>query len=277
MLDDFDTLVVSGGSTKGICALGGIQYLYDSNILQKITNFIGTSVGSMICYLIVIGFSPQEILAYLCSKQLLEKMQHFNLVAMINGAGASTFIHIQEQLEKMSISKIGFLPTFQDIFITFGKVLVFPTFNISSSTTEYLSKDTYPNLSCITAIRMSANIPFVFEDFKYGNSYYIDGSISNNFPIEIGEQLGTNILGIYIQTTNETNLSKNGFIEYIFILLSTLILSCDNIKIDNKGPRTTIVRLNCESNFNFLQFNLDTKSKLELFSNGYMQIRDRIS
>jgi hypothetical protein len=45
----------------------------------------------------------------------MEKMNDLNIVSMIQGRGAISFFNIQEQLEKMSISKIGYLPTLNDI------------------------------------------------------------------------------------------------------------------------------------------------------------------
>ena len=77
ILVDYDTLVLSGGSSKGIMTLGALQYLYDNFLLKNIKNYIGTSAGAMICYLLAIGYTPVEIIVYICKHQLLEKMQHF--------------------------------------------------------------------------------------------------------------------------------------------------------------------------------------------------------
>ena len=111
---NFDTLVLSGGSTQGIIILGALQYAADNYLMTKIKTYVGTSVGSICGYLLAIGYDPVEIMVYLCTKQILEKMKHFNVVAMMNGNGATTFSHIHEQLEKMTIEKIGKLVTLKD-------------------------------------------------------------------------------------------------------------------------------------------------------------------
>ena len=49
----YDTLVLSGGSSKGIIILGCIQYLVDNYLLKGIETYIGTSVGSIICFLLL--------------------------------------------------------------------------------------------------------------------------------------------------------------------------------------------------------------------------------
>ena len=52
-ISDFDTLVLSGGSSKGILILGALQYAYDNFLLNKIYKYIGTSIGSIICFFFI--------------------------------------------------------------------------------------------------------------------------------------------------------------------------------------------------------------------------------
>ena len=150
--NDFDTIVIAGGSSKGILTLGALQYAYDNFILKKINTYIGTSSGSIICFLLLIGYTPIEIIVYLCTHQLLEKLQHFNIVAMLNGNGALSFSNIYEQLEKMTIDKLGYLPTFEDIYNNFKKKIICVTYNITDDKTEYISYETYPQLPCLIAL-----------------------------------------------------------------------------------------------------------------------------
>jgi len=135
----YDCLVLSGGSSKGIVSLGALQYAVDNFLLKNVKTYIGTSSGAMICYLLAIGYTPIEIIVYICTHQIMEKIQHFNVVGMINGSGASSFASIQEQLEKMTISKIGNLLTLKDLQIRFEKTLICVTHNLSTNQTEYLS------------------------------------------------------------------------------------------------------------------------------------------
>ena len=112
---------------------------------------------------------------------------------MINGDGASSFASIHAELEKLTINKIGFLPTMQDLKDKFNAHLICVTYNITDDITEYLSYENYPHLPCLIAIKMSSNLPFIFENFKYGSKYYIDGGISDNFAIDLGDKLGNKI------------------------------------------------------------------------------------
>ena len=71
---DYDTLVLPGSSTQGLVILGSIQYLSDNYLLNNITTYIGTSSGAIICYLLSIGYSASEIMMYICTHQLFEKI-----------------------------------------------------------------------------------------------------------------------------------------------------------------------------------------------------------
>ena len=81
---DYDTLVLAGGSSKGLMILGALQYGFDNYLLKNVNTYIGCSAGAMIGYLLAIGYTPIEIVVYICCNQLMEKMVHFNIVAMIN-------------------------------------------------------------------------------------------------------------------------------------------------------------------------------------------------
>lgn len=273
-LIDYDTLVLAGGSSKGIVTLGALQYAYDNYLTKNINKYVGTSSGAMISFLLAIGYTPIEIVTYICCHQLLEKILHFNIVAMINGEGASSFTSIYESFERMTIEKIGFLPTFRDLKERFGKTLVFVTYNITENKTEYLSYDTYPELPCLIALRMSANLPLIFEKYKYGNSFYIDGGVCDNFAIDIGDKIGTKILGIVLNSRKEdfSDEPDMNILEYIYKIMFIPVSQILDYKLKNISDKCKIINLDYNK-VKFFNFDINSKEKLEMFSSGYMQIK----
>lgn len=277
---NYDTLLLGGGSIKGLMIIGAVQCAYDNYLLKDLKNFVGTSAGSIFCYLLAIGYTPIEIMVYICTNQLMEKMQHFNLVAMIEGRGASSFNDIQEQLEKMSIAKIGYLPTLNDLKDKYDKTLVCVTHNLTESRTEYLSWETHPHLPCITAIRMSSNLPLIFETFKYGNNFYVDGGLSDNFAIDTAEKLGNKILAITLEP-NENNFSNNpdiNTLEFFYKLIFIPIQQSIMWKIQNATKKCNIIRIGGSKNndIKFFQFDISSKTKLEMFCFGYDKMREHL-
>lgn len=272
---NYDTLVLAGGSTKGIIVIGALQYAHDNFLLRNIKTYVGTSSGSMISFMLAIGYTPIEIMVYICTNQLLEKMQNLNIVAMIQGRGACSFNNIQEQLEKMAIAKLGYLPTLNDLKIRMGKTLVCVTHNFTENRTEYLSWETHPHLPCVTAVRMSSNLPLIFEKYQYGNCLYVDGGISDNFSIDTGEKLGEKVLGITLKPDNGdfSNEPDIGIMEFIYKLIFIPIAQAVEYKISRVSDKVRVVRIEHNSKLKFFQFDIGSSTKLEMFSIGYEQMR----
>lgn len=265
----YDTLVLSGGAFKGLILLGSLHALYIRNMHNQIVNFVGTSCGAMICYLLAIGYTPIEIFTYICTRLILDNI-HVDIVSMMNGQGATSYNIIQEHLEKLTIEKIGYLPTLLDVKTKYNKTLTISAYNYTRKKEEILSYVTHPDLPCLIAIRMSANLPLIFDHFKYQGSYYVDGGLINNFPIDIGEQVGAKTLGIFIQPVveKETREIPKSMIEYIYQLVLIPVRDSIERKIDRiSSSSTTIIRLeHGGSNFTFP---LTTKEKVEMFDHGY--------
>jgi predicted patatin/cPLA2 family phospholipase len=214
-------------------------------------------------------------MVYICTHQLLEKMQHFNIVAMINGCGASSFSNIYEQLEKITIEKIGYIPTFSDLKNKYNVNFICATYNITENKTEYLSYENNPDLPCLIALRMSSNLPLIFENFKYGSNFYVDGGVSDNFAIDLGDKIGKKILGLYIETDDKNNFKKENdinIIEYIYRLMFIPISQSTMFKINIASSKCKIIKLQ-NNKTRFFDFNINSVEKLNMFSSGYQEIK----
>jgi predicted patatin/cPLA2 family phospholipase len=273
----YDTLVISGGGIKGILTLGALQYAYDNYLLKEIKTYIGTSAGCIISFLLIIGYTPVEIIVNICTNRFMERLQNFNVVSMMNGLGAASYSALSEQLEKITIAKIGYLPTLNDLNKKYGKNLICCTYNLTKATSEYLSFENYPDLPCLTALRMTSNLPLIFEKYSYNASYYIDGGIADNFPIDIGQSKGEKVLGLYIYTAQENynKIPDMDIVEYIYNLINIPSVQSVEYKIKLTSPKCKIVRLTYE-NIKMFNFSIDSKTKLDMFSKGYQQMRNTL-
>ena len=181
--DPYDTLILSGGGIKGIITLGALQYMYDNGKLQNIKHYYGTSVGTMISYLLVIGYSPIEILLQIISEKIFDHFKKINIINLTNGSGGFEWQPIDDFLINLTLAKCEQPMSFEDIYMKYGVKLTFCTYNVSLQKKEYLSYETNPKLLCTAAIRMSSNIPLIFPRYQYLGNYYIDGAVVDDFPI----------------------------------------------------------------------------------------------
>jgi len=207
-----ECLVLSGGGMAGIEFLGCIQKLIDNSELNidRCDTFIGTSVGALISYLTVLGLKPDEIISLIIKTKLIDRLKYVNVVSVYNGQGAVSYSKINDELEKVTIERLGFLPTFKQLHSRTGKLLTMVTFNLTTGKTEYLSTVTKPDLPCLIGLRMACNLPMIFEDFKYMNSYWIDGGVTENFPLRYASQkYGSTHRIIGITTAHETCTYKD--------------------------------------------------------------------
>jgi NTE family protein len=263
---------MSGGGTKGFCTLGALQYMQDNNIIinNNIKCYIGTSVGSIISYFLAIGYTPIEIVVYLCSNNVLENfLSSFSNILELTGI--YDYSMITKHCETMTLSKIGYVPTLNQLYENFGKKLIVCTYNLTKHMREYISYSNYPDLSCLEAIRMSSNIPFIFDECIYNGDEYIDGGIIDNFPVNMNDMNDNecnNPIGIYLddlETKNKEEDDNSKILKLINKMYNIIMIPCkekkSNINID-------VIEIKVE-NIKIYNFSITHTKKLELFSYGY--------
>ena len=266
----YNKLILSGGGLKGLLTLGSLQYIYDNYDISKMNKLVGTSVGSIICFLIGIGYTPIEIIISICTTNIFEKVKSFDLISLSNNEGGIDWNIINDYLEMLTINKIGKLITFQEFFDEYNKDLTVITFNYTDKKIEYISKDTHPNMNCLLAIKMSSNIPLIFKPFKYEHKYYVDGAIGNNFPINCVENKDEKVLGINVTKEHIRDVEKLGFLSYIWSLLLIHIDKNvkENLEIYKEYENIDVINLS-KCNIIDWNINLNNIDMLNMFSQGY--------
>jgi len=265
------TLVISGGSVKGIALLGALQCLQDRGYTGNIRTIIGTSVGAMIGYLYAIGYSPVELMVHLCRKGFLENMISIDTIRLLRGDGiaVSDFISIQDRLERMTITKIGRLMTLAQLEAKTGVRLVAVACNMCTGNPEYLSPDNNPDMPCIAAIRASCTLPVLFEPFRYGDSVYIDGGVVDNFAIHQASE--PPVIGLQLSFRVVDRSADSVFPTTLLDLLNRVFNMFMNGRTVEKTTIEghTVCMIRVSEDVHLFKFLMDTSQKFELFSNGY--------
>ena len=291
----FQGLILSGGGVKGICTLGALQYLYDNKLINDSLHFFsGTSVGGIISYFIAIGFTPVELLVYMCSHSVLESLKINSLGVILEESGVYDYSVITECCRKMTIDKIGYIPTLGELYEKHHKELVLCTYNLTKSQVEYLSYKNFPDISCLDALRMTSNLPFIFGDFFFNNCEYLDGGFVDNFPIKM-IPANTSIFGVFLGNKKnhgflfgQEDSSKilgtiswtqiNKVIDKVYNILNIPMNEREKEKIEGikNNPDLKVLKIELE-NMKIYKFNLSQSKKLDLFSIGYNETKDFIN
>jgi len=183
-------LVLSGGGIYGYGLLGLVQAMMDYGDFKNIHTLVGTSVGSIIGYLLIIGYTPLVLMQKLCTEMtVLENEFSFGQWDVMNcfygHRGAVRYSILQDLLEKWTLDLLGTTLTMKQLEERFHKKWIVCTYNQTRDEKVFLHSENYPHLPCLLAIRMSCALPFLFEPCLFKGERYIDGGIVENIPISI--------------------------------------------------------------------------------------------
>lgn len=265
-------MVLSGGSIKGIAHIGSFFGLKELNLLDGIDTFVGTSVGSLIMSLFVVGYNPAELYDFI---KLFDFAKLKNVsITNISQFGLDTGSHVEYVLQKLIEAK-GLNPkiTLGELYQKKKKKLIFTTVCINIMEVCYLSYETDPDLCLYLAVRMSTSIPFMYTPVKYKDCLYIDGACIDNFPMHLFKDCMDETIGILLGD------SKNKIDEIIDLetyILRVLMCIMDGISYSSiKGYENNTVEINMES-INIVNYEIDNNKKDELFLKGYAAVYQNI-
>ena len=263
--NEITCLCFSSGGIKGFSFIGVIKKLieYKKIDLDKINMYVGTSAGSMISFFLILGFTIEEISDFVISFNFSKLNGEIDCINLLENFGINNgermklvFIKILEL--KLNVKDITFIELFNK---TQKKLLIVGT-NLSKGQEELFSIDTTPNMSVITAIRISSSVPIIFTPVLYNNSLYVDGALVNNFPINYCPKDKT--FGIYIKSCNE-NFEVDSIQSFIVKCLNVTLdtISKKNLNLEYKN----IIKI-INPNIEFTKFDLTIKYKKDLIELG---------
>lgn len=226
--ENIENIILPGGFLKGYAYLGFIKYVKEKMNKNKFKNIIGVSIGSVFGLILVLD-SELEYISKFLIKHKLNKIDNLNIESVLNFThyyGISNGIFINTLIKNFLFEQTGnYYITFKELYKLTNKNFVVIGCNLTLNKTEYFSHKTTPDMMVWLAIRISCNIPFLFNSIKMSNNYYLDGGITSNFPIEyIQKHLKENLDKTLILKFNNIKTKKNdtfSFVKFIKELLNS--------------------------------------------------------
>jgi predicted acylesterase/phospholipase RssA len=276
-----DVILCGPGGSRGLLILGAIKRLFEQeNFMENVKHWIGISVGAAISLLIVVGYTPHEIIDFCIDLNLIDDILHINLDEAREKLGLLKNKTIEEKLKNCISLKYGFVPTLSQLYMLTGITLTMVAFNMDKMRTDFLDKDTEGELSCVEAAMMSMAVPILMQPRRYKGCVYIDGAIGNSYPISRFDHDGNKIIGIYISSEEDLYCSDKKPITFIYrliqasmkvirdneikhasnnvkhIVLETLVRDTTGLLLD-KEVRQSLITQGYETADNFLKINSD--------------------
>jgi hypothetical protein len=261
------TLILSGGSTKGPVYIGIFRALYEKNILNNsldgISHIVTCSIGMLftIYTLLDIPIHVQEeaVLKADFTKLLnLDNLDIHNLLSdngLFNNNKVTGLVKgiLQHKYNKDDM-------TLKELYDIKPILLTIKCINITKGCTEYINKDTDPDLSILTLLLMATAIPIFFQPVEYNECLYVDGGVNGGYPIEIVKE---DYLGFIMNESDEKTELNTGipFLDFLINLTKVKTINYDNY------PSKFNIKYSC--NLHFSEFNVSVKKKKELIQIGY--------
>ena len=263
----YKNLVMSGGSVRGVSLIGAIKELIDNKLinLKKLKAVAGTSAGSMLGTLIVLGMSIEEIWEFVYNFDT-GKMIKPNPLLFLHRCGVDTGQQIHNFFEdfitkKTGIKHINFRQLYELSKIHFTIVGTC----LTTKEIVYFDHINTPNEKVSVALRISIGIPGFFMPFQIGDKKYIDGGVLNNYAMNLFDDKLDETIGIMICSEYDTNYKYPE--EYFIAIINLLMYHFYQRSSEQYKNNTIYVKETCENVFT-LNFDIDHATKTKLYQCG---------
>ncbi|WP_100609898.1 patatin-like phospholipase family protein [Confluentibacter lentus] len=170
-------LVLSGGGMRGVAHIGVIRALEEHGIIP--THIAGSSVGAIVGALYAYGYDSKDILNFFRSIQIFElKKYAVNKPGIIDAEKFYSSFKLYLKEDDFSVLK-------KQLFITATNVL-------NGELTVFNTGE------LIKPVLASAAFPGIFAPVNIQDSYYVDGGVLNNFPVDQLNDVCDVIIGVYV-------------------------------------------------------------------------------
>ena len=254
------TLVLSGGGVKGISFIGCVRNLEDRGLLKGVHNLIGTSFGSLVCYMLALGMSSEDMLALVLESLDVDnppkapaRRDHksclYSIIRCIESSGFDDGTHLETCIKRPLIerherSDISFL----EFAKLTGKNLVIIGSNITLAASERFSLETTPDMSVIRALRVSTSIPLLFEPVVIDRNVYMDGALFKNFALDLALHSSVDdVVGLLIEDELEHAENNNNNLSILYVaklLVYAMLKRLNHLDATEVPPNVKIVRIN---------------------------------
>lgn len=268
-------LILTGGQIRGLGYIGVLKAMEELNILPYIENICGISSGSIFALTYCLEFNSKELKDLVLKVNIDDLKENYseNLFKIIYDYGLDSGIKFERLIKIVLKKKLGNEnSTFQDLHnFNPKKNLTVVGSNLTTMKTEYFSLENTPNMEIWKAVRISISFPVIFNKFDYQDNIYVDGGLTDNYPMEYFLDDIDNTIGICInscKTLPEMDNFVNYLIRIVYILGSrkqqeACVKHKDNtIVIDVDVPITSL--------------DFDEKTKSYLIDQGYQQFMEQI-
>lgn len=210
-------LVFSSGSIGGLSFVGAWKAIEEQH--YDIRGFSGCSMGSIVALLASIGYNSSTMKS-IAAKLKYKDIANLQIFHILDNFGVETGTKIMKLIAGLVEVKIGRADlTFQEHWNITGKKLYINASCVEDDRACYFSAETHPNMSVLTAIRMSISMPVLFGAVKWNGKTYIDGAFQDPMPVHMFPPEETLALRVINDRTTTDDEETYPFVKHISSIL----------------------------------------------------------
>jgi predicted acylesterase/phospholipase RssA len=269
----FRELVLCGGGTKYLAILGALQYLDVENHLDQVENYVGTSIGAVLCFLLHISYSPKDIftLSKLYDFSALNDINADQILSFFDNLGLSTNERMIRIINIfMKHKKIPTDITFSQLYRLTKKKINIVAWCINDHHSVCFNYQNHPNMCVLIALQMAIAVPLLFRPVLYENKMYVDGGVTDNLPNCYSSHSDSSL---YICLRSEipyTQLPVD-FITYVSVVYESVFSHITELKLESireKYGECRVLQINIPSS-PIIDYEMTLQKKNMLFNLGY--------
>jgi len=227
-------IVISGGGLTGFTFYGALRELSKQNYwnLSNIKTIYGTSVGSLLAFVMALGYDWEDIDDYFIKRPLnnVFKLNAYSMFDCIQNKGIFNKKSIEGLLSPLFAGKdVPIEINLKDFYLLTGIEIHSFTTEVNSFKMIDMSYKTHPDWHVIDAIYCSCSIPIIFLPFFHENETYCDGGFLSNYPLKQCIDNGADpseILGIYrLQDSNNKSAitQESNILDYLITIMNNTV------------------------------------------------------
>jgi NTE family protein len=245
IINNIEHIVLSGGAYLGLYEFGALKFLEQNNFfkLKNIKSIHGTSIGGLLGAILCLKIDWIHLNDYFIKRPWYKTIQmtpnmFFDVIPNKGLLGSLFFENLLKPLLKSNDLSMDI--TLKELYEFSNIELFMYSVNLNNYKLEQLNYKTHPELKLVQAVHMTCALPYIFQPVWYNNSFYVDGGLINNYPLNICYNL------LYNNLNDEL---KN--IENIETIIKNKILG---IKLENHNDE---------------EDNIKVKENMNIFEYGY--------
>lgn len=247
---NYDTgLVLSGGAARGFAHAGVIKAMEEKEMKADIVS--GVSAGSIVGAFYCDGYSAEEIFEIFHKNKVFELVKlRFNKHGLLSISGLRKVL--KKNLRTTRMEKLD-------------KPLVITATNIEEGITTYFTEG-----DLVDIVVASCSIPILFTPAVINDITYVDGGLTNNFPVQPLEGKCKKLIGVHVNPVGNFDPDESGLRKlaiHTFHLSIAADIQYDKKKVDHFIEPPTL------EDFSYY----DIKKGKKMFDIGYEEAMKQLS